>query len=90
MTSEQEGTLRAAVRVQLGLHPGDVHDLIRGLPKRHAVEWSLNQAAEFVLREFATGASETTILAIDKYGCRCPQPCEHTRPGADKLREDLP
>lgn len=78
MTPEDLDTLRAAVRIKLDLPRPDVAALIRGLPRRHAVEFGLTQAADFILIQFASGASETTIL-------------ERDRPGAgDKLREDQP
>jgi len=62
VTDEQLQTLRAAVRVKLGLS-ADVTALIRGLPQRHAVEMSLAETANFVLGRFACdNETETQIL----------------------------
>ena len=66
MNPEQLETLKAAIRVKLGLHC-DVPALIRGLPKRHAVEWSTTETADFILRQFACNESETQLLTRPKF-----------------------
>jgi len=65
-TPEQMATLRAAVRAKLGL-PCRMKDLIRGLPKNHAVQFTLADIADFVLRQFACEQSETEVLIRKKF-----------------------
>lgn len=101
MNTDQLETLRAAVLVKLGeeIHADGIRALRRGLPQRHAVEWPLTEAADFVLRQFATGETETVF--VRKQGASAVlHDGEHsdpwrTAPGAsvvtdDKLREDTP
>lgn len=78
MSNDELETLVAAVSVKQEL-PVNVPALVRGMPKRHAVELSLNECADFILRRWQLGADlETTIL-------------ENEHPGSsDKLRDDAP
>jgi hypothetical protein len=61
-----------------------VNDLVRGLPQRHAVEFSLTQTADFILRGFALGQTETVLLE------RTPPRPDRPASSHDKLRDDSP
>jgi len=73
MTPEQLEIIRQAVRQKFGMGC-DVKLLLGGLPKRHAVEWTLSEASDFILRQFATDQSETQLINRK----------------TDKLRDDYP
>lgn len=87
MTDEEIQTLRAAVQVKLGLacDAAGIAALVRGLPQRHAVELSLSDTADFILRRFACQETETAYLERRRIHPGFPPPG-----AADKLREDEP
>jgi hypothetical protein len=62
VTTDQEATLRAAIRVKLGIGAPDIPALVRGLPQRHMLELGLTQTADFILRRFACGETETEFI----------------------------
>ena len=75
--------LRAALRVRLSLPVGEdgINALRKAMPQRHAVEWPLTEAADYVLRQFATGESETQFIQ------RLPDCLPSVAPTKDKFRE---
>ena len=80
MTPEQEKALKSAIRHKLGL-PAAIGDLCTFLPAHHQL--SLDKAADFVLRRFAVGDTETeTQIIWSRSGWQSGQ--------GDKLREDSP
>lgn len=79
MSAEEIVTLRAAVRVLLGMElaKADYDALTRGLPAHRPTQMGVTQAAQFIARRFVTDQGETEIL--------------RRLPGAqDKLRDDYP
>ena len=75
MTPEQLETIVAALAVKEEL-PVNMAALIRGLPQHHDHPMTPREGADFILRQWQTGDSETQIL--------------NERPAGDKLRDDYP
>jgi len=65
VTTDELETLVAAVCVKAEL-PTNVSALVRGMPRRHAEPLSLQGSADFIIRRWANGETETQILQ-DKF-----------------------
>ena len=74
MTGEQLEVIVAALAVKAEL-PVNLDALLRGFPTHHDTRMTPREGADFILRQWATGDSETRILE---------------RPATEKLRDDYP